>query len=317
MKLSTALGTVLLVPALAVAAIAAPAAGTVVTTSPDTTASPDPTGTPTDTPTDTPTGTPTDTPTETASTTPTETATTSPPASTTPTETPTDSPTPTPSSTTTPPAESPIEAAITGLPGKLTAGRTYTFAVSFKNPTSEAINLGAIVGFGFDGLRKKDVRLEVRHGGEWVKAPLEGIEDGELDGLVFGPVNEEPVELAAGATRSWDLRVTFLTDGPRGEGLAALWGFDVQNDEDVELVAEAYQRLELVGKTGQQDPGKKWDKDKDDVSQNVDEVKDKALAQTGANDSLVLVGAVGAALVVAGGAALFAVRRRRSTPAQS
>ncbi len=135
------------------------------------------------------------------------------------------------------------------------------------------------MSFGFGGLRKRDVRLEVDNGGGWVKAPLEGIEDGELAGLVFGPVDEEPVELAAGATRSWRLRVTFLTDKPLGHGSAELLGFDVDSESgEPELVAIAGQELELVGKTGQKDPGKKWDKDKNDVSQGADEIKDKALA---------------------------------------
>ncbi len=234
----------------------------------------------------------------------------------TPTITATATPTLTPSPSPTPEPEFQVDAVINGLPGRLVAGRTTSFSVTFKNQGSKSVHLGPVIGFGFDGLKAGHVRLEVREGDRWRKTPVAAVE--EVPGLVVAPLTEEPVKLAPDATFTKQVRVTFATNAPRGGGAALLFGFDVDNDD--ELVAFTGQDVRLVGSSGGEDeprkPGKKWTPPKGGPSDTAAKVKDEALAETGAGNGFLPVALVGAGLVAAGAGALIVVRRRRGGAGQ-
>ncbi|MFF1694347.1 LAETG motif-containing sortase-dependent surface protein [Streptomyces sp. NPDC058257] len=318
-----------------IALLSAPAA---FATDGDTTPPPSSTAPASETPPSTPDETPPTTPAETPPTTPAETPpttqpgttppietgkpTTEPPETDDPTEEPTEEPSQCPVDEDGTDADSKLEIALSGLPGKIVAGSGWhQFKLTAANPTDEDLGevqwLAAVDKFT-DSEKEKDWLAnyaQIQYFNPDSKA-WESIADEVTGGLYFGTT-----ELGAKDKVDIKLRLDISAKAPTGDGYAL--GLGGYLDSEQNCVHESFSYYEFtVLKPGSDNeaPGKAEENEGDKKPSAGKKPQGGAkvipttgnLAETGSSSALPTIGLVGGLAVIAGAGAVFVVRRKKA-----
>ncbi|OIJ99123.1 LAETG motif-containing sortase-dependent surface protein [Streptomyces colonosanans] len=211
--------------------------------------------------------------------------------------------------------KSKLNTTINGLPGKIVAGSGWhPFTLTVKNPTKSAaqdVIFYAGVGPNDENaqnpFKASQVQLQAKVDGVWVDIEDEGYSVGFLD----------LSDVGAGKTVNYQLRLNVKANAPIGTGLTI--GGGVYFDEEAECLGadEAHYIIEIVkggtdtDGTRPQEGGKVPVPTGKPNQTNTQQVTG-TLASTGSSSMLPTIALIGGVAVVAGGGAVFAVRRRKT-----
>ncbi|MEU7402686.1 LPXTG cell wall anchor domain-containing protein [Streptomyces sp. NPDC044948] len=231
-----------------------------------------------------------------------------------------------------------LSASISGLPNKIVAGSGWhDFEFVIDNDSQKDLKNVWINAFAeYSGELNSDVSLyedlaefQVKQNGKWTSAYQETYGDGK-DAFTFtGSIVAILPTLEKDSTATLDLRVKIHADAPAGSAFSVSDAVYAGEDKSCYGNGDTYDFTVLAA--GSAKPG-----DVDDVEPNGEKPKDAgkdlrpqgvdkdlkpqggakpvtgSLAQTGSNSALPMIGLVGGLAVVAGGGALFVVRRRKA-----
>ncbi|MEU2426186.1 LAETG motif-containing sortase-dependent surface protein [Streptomyces sp. NPDC007851] len=218
-------------------------------------------------------------------------------------------------------ANAKVSADIKGLPGKIVAGDGFhAFKLTVTNESKADVDgvafYAEIENYELDESKYLSpyVDLEFKNpdSGSWDRI---GSDDWAGDYFFYVE------KLKSGASKSVDLRVSIDAKAPAGDAYSFGSGAYLDKVDGQDCIAEGWAQYDFtVLKAGSSNPapGTATPSDnggKDSVKKpqgNVSDLPTGNLAETGSSSALPVIGLVGGAAVVAGAAAVFVVRRRKT-----
>jgi LPXTG-motif cell wall-anchored protein len=208
-----------------------------------------------------------------------------------------------------------LDASLTGLPGKIAVGSGWhPFTLKVKNPTKTDVKdvifyagVGPNDPSAENPFKASQVELQAKLDGTWVD-----IEDG---GYSLGYLDLS--DISAGQTVNYQLRLNVKASAPIGSGLTIGGGVYFDEEENCVAAGQAGYVIQIVkagtdtGGTKPQEGGQVPVPTGKPNNNNTQEVTG-SLASTGSSSALPTIALVGGIAVVAGGGAVFAVRRRKT-----
>lgn len=213
-----------------------------------------------------------------------------------------------------------LQLTISGLPSKIVAGSGWhQFTMHAANPTDQAlgsVKWMTVVDNFSNSNNEKDwlstyAHLEYFDGTSW-----QSIEKMVGTGMTFG-------ETTLGAQQTIDIKLRVSIDAKAPVGAGAAFGFGGYIDSAKNCVHSTYAEYDFTvaapGSTGTVPPAQPKPKPKPPTKVTTQEggatllPPTGSLAHTGASDATPMIAGIGAAAVLLGAGAMFAVRRRKGS----